>query len=318
MSGVPKSMVSYASSFEDVILQRALKDVSYGCYVDVGAAHPFMDSNTAAFYEKGWRGICVEPLPFYPSFWSECRPEDILITAAAGASEGQTTLYYYANAVQVSTCSAETMELWRQRDFSPDHQLTVPVITLNQLMERFLDNRVIHLLSIDAEGYEKQVLQGFDLKKYHPWIIVLEAIIPGTHVFSYTEWEADVLAAGYTMVYQDGINRFYLSNTKPELAGYFSAPPTVWDGFVPYEQELATMKSNELEMGHDVLKAKIAALNKIKESDQVSGNFWDYMPHPNELARQRRISELEEENKKLMDEVKALQQSLELNNFLNQ
>ena len=53
--------VSYAQNFEDVMLWRALKHISNGFYIDVGAWSPDIDSVTRIFYEHGWRGVNVEP-----------------------------------------------------------------------------------------------------------------------------------------------------------------------------------------------------------------------------------------------------------------
>ena len=55
-------MVSYSQNYEDVILQRALRNVSRGFYIDVGAAHPVHDSVTCHFYKSGWSGINIDPL----------------------------------------------------------------------------------------------------------------------------------------------------------------------------------------------------------------------------------------------------------------
>jgi hypothetical protein len=54
--------VSYAQNQEDVVLARALHpDDRAGFWVDVGAGDPVLDSVTAAFAERGWRGVNVEP-----------------------------------------------------------------------------------------------------------------------------------------------------------------------------------------------------------------------------------------------------------------
>jgi hypothetical protein len=49
--------------------------------------------------------------------------------------------------------------------------------TLNSIIENspFKDNK-IDFLTIDVEGYEMNVLKGFDINKYRPDIIVLEFI----------------------------------------------------------------------------------------------------------------------------------------------
>jgi hypothetical protein len=55
--------ISYAQNNEDVLLWRALGHVQDGFYIDVGASDPVEHSVTRAFYDAGWRGINIEPLP---------------------------------------------------------------------------------------------------------------------------------------------------------------------------------------------------------------------------------------------------------------
>jgi hypothetical protein len=43
------------------------------------------------------------------------------------------------------------------------------------------------------------------------------------------------LNAGYTFVYYDGLNRFYIRNEEPELRDAFAFPPNVLDNFTSYE-----------------------------------------------------------------------------------
>ena len=47
-------MISYAQNHEDVLLRRAFPDQDAGFYLDVGAAHPVIDSVTKHFYDRGW------------------------------------------------------------------------------------------------------------------------------------------------------------------------------------------------------------------------------------------------------------------------
>ena len=314
-----ESMISYSASFEDVMLYRALKHVQNGFYVDVGASNPLIDSNTAAFYKKDWRGICIEPLPEITVDWALWRPEDLLISALVGSQQGEATLYVYDDVSQISTCSVETMERWSQHKKLHDKEIVVPVVTLNQVMEEFLNERIIHLLCIDVEGSEKNVLDGFDLKKYCPWIIVVEAVLPGTQIPGYEHWEGDVLNAGYTMVYEDGFNRFYLSTKKVELKKHFMYPPNAWDKIIPYKQSLAEESVVMLERENEGLKAQVQVLQKMLAGQvNLPDNFWDFVPHIEDVGSQKRIAMLEEDNEKLKRHIKGLQQEAALHKFLNQ
>ena len=64
--------VSYAQNFEDIMLYRALKHVQSGFYIDIGAYDPVIHSVSLAFYERGWRGIHVEPNPHYAAPMTPC------------------------------------------------------------------------------------------------------------------------------------------------------------------------------------------------------------------------------------------------------
>jgi FkbM family methyltransferase len=227
-----QAMNCFTRNFEDVILQRAFSDVSHGCYIDVGASHPVSDSNTFALYQGGWRGICVEPMDLRAE-WHQARPHDIFINAALGESPGQLTLHEYKESGgQLSTGSAETAELWRRSGVVPNARRTVQVRTLDGVLDEHLGSRTIHFISIDVEGMEKEVLLGLNLTRYRPWVMVVEATVPGTDVAVYKPWESLILDAGYLMVYFDGVNRFYLSNEQRNLLGRFSLPPNVWDRIV--------------------------------------------------------------------------------------
>ena len=69
-------IISYAQNFEDVLLWRALGHIEHGCYVDIGAHDPVVDSVSKVFYEHGWRGIHVEPLPVYCDALRRDRPDE--------------------------------------------------------------------------------------------------------------------------------------------------------------------------------------------------------------------------------------------------
>ena len=81
--------VSYAQNFEDVILWRALKHVDRGFYVDCGAYHPTRQSVTKTFYDRGWRGINIEPIPSLLQEFVVQRPlDDNLAIAISDGSDG--------------------------------------------------------------------------------------------------------------------------------------------------------------------------------------------------------------------------------------
>jgi len=87
------TFISYAQNNEDVLLWRALGHIKNGYYIDVGANDPVEHSVTKSFYDAGWSGISVEPLPKYHQAFLEQRPRDTNLAIAAGAVDGELTLY---------------------------------------------------------------------------------------------------------------------------------------------------------------------------------------------------------------------------------
>ncbi len=85
---------SYSQNGEDVVLWRALRGITDGRYVDVGANDPFNDSVTMAFYSHGWSGITVEPDPGFAPLLRQHRPRDRVIEAAITTTDhGTATLH---------------------------------------------------------------------------------------------------------------------------------------------------------------------------------------------------------------------------------
>jgi hypothetical protein len=90
-------MVSYAQDAEDVMLQRAFPPGYRGIYIDAGASDPFQFSVTKHFYDCGWRGINIEPVP---SVWERLqnqRPRDVNLNLALSDREGTLTFYEVAS-----------------------------------------------------------------------------------------------------------------------------------------------------------------------------------------------------------------------------
>jgi FkbM family methyltransferase len=241
-----EAIISYAQTHEDVLLWRALHTVQRGFYVDVGAHDPTDLSVTRAFYDSGWRGINVEPNPYYAEKLRNERPRDVTLEVALGHSPGMATLYEFGD-TGLSTLVKDIAGEHMQVGFKAAER-RVPVTTLAAILDDLGDQQV-HFLKIDVEGYERQVLLGADFSKIRPWIVLLEAVKPMTSISSYDAWEPLLLEAGYEFVYFDGLNRFYVAEEHRDLGRYFSAPVSICDPF--RDGELVRLSSAVAELERD-------------------------------------------------------------------
>jgi FkbM family methyltransferase len=223
-----KPFKSAAQNFEDVMLYRALGDVEAGFYIDVGAQDPDIDSVSKAFFDRGWRGIHIEPVPEYAERLRAARPGDTIIEAAASNELGTTALTVFP---MTGLSTADPLVAKNHIDRGVDYQpepLIVPTVTLADVAAE-LTARTVHWLKIDVEGHERAVLEGWNANLLRPWVIVVEATRPNDRAATYADWEPILLTAGYQCVYDDGLNRFYIESSRQDLARAFSSPPNPFD-----------------------------------------------------------------------------------------
>jgi FkbM family methyltransferase len=224
------SFISYAQNFEDVMLWRALKHIERGFYIDIGANHPVVESVSKAFYDRGWRGVHVEPVAAYAHLLREARPDEEVIEKAVGAETGEMTLHVLPGTGLSSLIEETALVAVASRGY--EHaEIVVPVITLDELLAPY-SGRDIHWLKVDVEGAEFDVLRGWNAKRDRPWIMVVEATVPNSQEECHQGWGPILLAANYRFVYFDGLSRFYVANEHADLASSFRAPPNYFDGFV--------------------------------------------------------------------------------------
>ena len=249
-----RPMISYAQNLEDVVLDRALR-ASAGFYVDVGAASPSTASVTRHFYELGWSGIDIEPLPEYVSELRLERSRDVIVAAVAGAAQGQSSFHVVESDKDLSTFDPRRVEEMRAEGIRTTER-RVEMVTLNDVLER-AKPQTIDFLKIDAEGTEREVLLGIDLRVWRPRVLLIEATFPNSQIPSHRQWEDLVLKEGYLFASFDGINRFYAAEEQSSLIDRL-APANVLDRFVPahvqlINDELERVRSAYSRLEHEVL-----------------------------------------------------------------
>ena len=202
-----KKFISYAQFIEDWILYCALENIKNGFYVDVGANDPCFFSVTKAFYDMGWKGINIEPLKVEYDKLCLDRPKDINLNIGVGAENTSIEFYILGSD---TTCDLETA--LRFGTVNSLKKEIIPVKRLSDVLDKHLANKdkTIHFLKIDVEGFERSVLEGMDFNKFRPWIIVVEATLPGTGIPCHDKWEDILLTSNYELGIIYGINRYYV------------------------------------------------------------------------------------------------------------
>jgi FkbM family methyltransferase len=199
-------------------------------YCDVGAAHPVVDSISKSLHQLKWRGIHIEPVPAYAALLRAQREGDVVVECGAGDTDRQLDFWFVPGS-GLSTTSAAEAERAEQRGFAV-HRSSIRVRPLADLLDEHLARRTLHVLKIDVEGAERDVLLGADLSRFRPWVVLVEATRPGSIEPTHEAWEELVLNAGYRLTMFDGLNRWYCSKEHPELVPALSYPACPLDGWI--------------------------------------------------------------------------------------
>ena len=220
--------VSYVQNAEDVVLWRVLRTLRPGAYVDVGAADPVADSVTHAFYLRGWRGVNVEPVPALAERLREVRSGDTTVEAVAGAAAGSVEFFVTEGTGRLTAVVVVADET--ARDGLEVRSIQRDVRTLDDIIASAPPmDRELHFLKIDVEGFEAEVLVGLDLRRWRPWVLIIEATAPQSTSRTDDEWDQQVRAAGYERGLFDGLNRFYAATERSDLLPLLSYPACVFD-----------------------------------------------------------------------------------------
>ncbi|MCB1618143.1 MAG: FkbM family methyltransferase [Pseudomonadales bacterium] len=259
-------MISYAQNFEDVMLQRVFKGQSSGFYIDIGVWDATIDSVTRHFYDQGWRGINVEPLPDnYRKILAE-RPRDINLNVAISSCPGSLAFHHVHN-TGLSTSRDDYARMHAEKGFEVS-ELVVPTKTLKEICDDHAVGVVIDFLKIDVEGAEVDVIRSGDWRLYRPRVVLVESVIPNSPVASFSEWEPALLENGYVFVYFDGLNRFYLREEDLHFREAFYAPPNVFDEFVIFRIEVMKKEMSRLR------ERLNSAMKSMDENEKFRGSFF--------------------------------------------
>ncbi len=276
------TFISYAQNYEDVMLHRALKDVDRGFYIDVGANDPIIDSVTKAFYDVGWRGINIEPVNEWYEKLQQDRPDDINLKLAVGARKGEINFYEVVG-TGLSTMDESIAKRHAQEHGFEIKRYKIPVVRLTTICEQY-PHSDIHFLKIDVEGAELSVLQGFDLKKIRPWIILVESTLPNSQIENHEEWEHSVADRGYHYVYFDGLNRYYVADEHGELDNAFMVPPNYFDFFKRASEDWLERHAQWLKSEWDATKT---SFNQMEETvERVESNLQETKQQRQQLEKQ--------------------------------
>jgi FkbM family methyltransferase len=184
----------YAEDKTDKFLRKTFfKHVERGVMVEVGAAGPTYLSMSRHFRESGWRVVAIEPNPY---FIAQHEKEGFTVLPfACGERDEDNVDFEVVHQPAAYGGGTVSYESFSSLGIPDSYRKANPGITsriikvnvrrLDSLLTQEAVDRV-DLLSIDVEGWEVQVLNGFSLEKFKP-VVVMENFVRDPNYATYME-----------------------------------------------------------------------------------------------------------------------------------
>ena len=179
-------------------------------FVEVGAHDGVRVSNTVFLAEAGWHGVYIEPLPEAAALCRVNHAKNNVVVVNEGVSDHAGTADLYI----IGDCSTL---IWDKSAMdwggSLDRKVSVQLDTLDHILDGLGWQPGFELLVIDVEQAEMQVLGGFTIGRWQPYMVIVE-----THELDTAperNWKGPVISAwfaerGYAKIYTDHINSIFL------------------------------------------------------------------------------------------------------------
>jgi FkbM family methyltransferase len=160
----PFHIQSYASDGQDFVVKNIFDalGVKNPSYIDAGAFHPQKYSNTSMLYRNGSRGINIEANPKLIEAFTEMRPNDVTINAGIGTMPGELPFYVFDDESAINSFVENEVIYRKNQDgrLSVKDIFTVPVITLQSVVDGYRGGAWPEYLDTDIEGMDYDVLKS--------------------------------------------------------------------------------------------------------------------------------------------------------------
>lgn len=196
-----KPSIHYGEFGEDIFIERILRNVSRGVYIDVGCYHPFKGSLTNKLYEKNWSGVNIDLSKTSIDLFNIARNRDINLNLAVTNYDGE-TFYYQNSPINQQNSLTKTNDNQKKTK--------IKCFSLNTILQ---ENKIdkFQFLNIDVEGNELNVIKGIDLIKFRPILIAIEnnELLPIEYFES--EIYKILIENNYIFINKIGVTNFFIT-----------------------------------------------------------------------------------------------------------
>ena len=166
---------SSSQLFQDIWVSFETGGKRDGFFVEFGATDGVSLSNTLMLErDLGWSGVLGEPNPVWLSELRQNRPLSRIATECVWSRSGEMLTFLATSAKELGTVSTFATNDRHAKARESHRPVTVPSISLNDLLVANNAPLEIDYISIDTEGSEYEILQGFDFDRWNVQLFSIE------------------------------------------------------------------------------------------------------------------------------------------------
>jgi FkbM family methyltransferase len=212
-----RAILSYEAETE--LKEAFFAGENAGYFVEVGANDPQIHSETWHLEQRGWTGVLIEPQSDLAEKLRQSRTAKVYAIACSSPANSGTSMSLNAAGAHSSLHADFFVSGMKRQGI-----IEVPVRTLDEILIDAKAPAPVDFMSIDVEGHEVEVLDGFDMIRWRPRLLLVE-----DHAMN-TRLHRLLVARGYKWIRRTGLNNWYV----PAGASLQLSPKGHWEFFRKY------------------------------------------------------------------------------------
>ena len=212
---------SFGQFGEDLLVAALLDgiqlDYRRAYFIDIGAFHPSLISNTFLHYRRGMTGINLDPSPDKIRMFHAFRPRDLSLCRAVVPPDGPSEVTLasppgYSEVASVIEGNAAPVALDAQFARRGLTYSKVPTITVTEIAKLAPAGKHLAYLNIDVEGLDEVLIAAMDFEAVRPHVLTVEAHLPYVgrlEALASSRTHQTLVAAGYLLMAQCGVTSVY-------------------------------------------------------------------------------------------------------------
>lgn len=192
--------MKYSQNDEQLYILDYFKEQKTGKFIDIGAYDVFRFSNVRALYEKGWKGILVEPAPQnYKAIADHyiIDKEIKVLNVAVGEENGEID-FYDSNGDAIGTSDESHMKKWEAGGVNYT-KIKVPQVSVVDFCNEHCKD--VDFLNIDTEATNMTVFRNIP-----DWVWEQVKMLCIEHDNGQAEIEEKLSDFGFSALYINGEN----------------------------------------------------------------------------------------------------------------